>query len=217
VPAPVAEVTTSPAAALAATLPPPPSPVPEASQSVASSATATVSSTAQGLPAAPANSATDEVSRTIDRLPVHAEPEASRTHSAEQRPAHAAAARVRAQRVELRAAANQARTLVEPFNGPVRRGLEASGSSLVGSVTSSAELTAASRSTAAPERPLPEQSPTSFPSGIASGASPAFLLLLLVLLIEGFAGAPPRLSRLLSLRRLAPVSFPFLLELERPD
>lgn len=66
-----------------------------------------------------------------------------------------------------------------------------------------------------PELPLPVR--TSASPGAATGAATALLLLLLVLLAKGFAALPPSLARMLSLRRLLPSSYPFLLELERPD
>ena len=51
----------------------------------------------------------------------------------------------------------------------------------------------------------------------AGGAAAALLILLLALLAEGLALAPPGFRRMVSLRRLQPASYPFLLELERPD
>lgn len=95
---------------------------------------------------------------------------------------------------------------------------DASGLNLANDASATAEATSASAGhRPAPRRQFPWPTPLGSKSTVAAGAATALLLLLLFLFAEGLASAPPSFPRMLSLRRLLPTSYPFLLELERPD
>jgi hypothetical protein len=201
----------------------PPAPQANTKPSVASPPVSGVSRTARraptALPAASSSDATESISRTLAGIPEHLSPTVPQALPAEARTAAGKPARAIARNAR-KPASDSGRHGLSSLGGEPPNSLLGSPELLSAPFTSAPNVAGANAvelTPAGPGRNLPGPNHTGFPSGLASGAAPALLLLLLVLLIEGFAAAPPSLRRMLSLRRLAPASHPFLLELERPD